>query len=72
MIVSRFSRNMGKHQGQNRLKLWARFHKHIRDVINQRIQEIKNGNGELAKAFNTTQVINTPQELTWHLIRKHH
>ncbi|EWG42120.1 hypothetical protein FVEG_15392 [Fusarium verticillioides 7600] len=72
MIVSRFSRSMGKHQGQNRLKLWTRFHKHIRDVINQRIQGIKNGNGELARAFNMIQVINTPQELTWHLIRRHH
>ncbi|KAF5660187.1 hypothetical protein FDENT_13795 [Fusarium denticulatum] len=72
MIVSHFSRNMGKHRGQNRLKLWTRFHKHIRDVINQRIQETKNGNGELARAFNIIQVINTPQELTWHLIRKHH
>ncbi|KAG5773834.1 hypothetical protein H9Q69_004310 [Fusarium xylarioides] len=71
MIVSRLSRNMGKHRGQNRLKLWTRFHKHIRDVINQRIQEIENSNGELARAFHIIQVINTPQELTWHLIRKH-
>ncbi|KAF5724722.1 hypothetical protein FMUND_485 [Fusarium mundagurra] len=71
MIVSRLSRNMGKHRGQNRLKLWTRFHKHIRDVINQRIQEVENGNGELARAFYIIQVINTPQELTWHLIRKH-
>ncbi|KAF5640263.1 uncharacterized protein FTJAE_4427 [Fusarium tjaetaba] len=72
MIISRFSRNMGKHRGQNRLKLWTRFHKHIRDVINQRIEDIKNGNVGLARAFNIIQVINTPQELTWHLIRKHH
>ncbi|KAF5251511.1 hypothetical protein FANTH_3442 [Fusarium anthophilum] len=71
MIVSRFSRNMGKHRGQTRLKLWTRFHKNIRDVINQRIQEIEDGDGELARAFYIIQVINTPQELAWHLIRKH-
>ncbi|RKL47693.1 hypothetical protein BFJ72_g1924 [Fusarium proliferatum] len=71
MIVSRLSRNMCKHGGQNRLKLWTRFHKDIRDVINQRIQEIENVNGKLARAFYIIQVISTPQELAWHFIRKH-
>ncbi|KAF4945442.1 hypothetical protein FGADI_11944 [Fusarium gaditjirri] len=71
MIVSRLSRSMGKHRGQSRLKLWTRFHKHIRDVINQRIKEIDNGNGELVRTFYIIQVTNTPQEVAWHLVRKH-
>ncbi|RKK17733.1 hypothetical protein BFJ66_g1176 [Fusarium oxysporum f. sp. cepae] len=71
MIVSCLSRSMGKHRGQSRLKLWTRFHKHIRDVINQRIQEIEIGNGELTRVFYIIQVTNSPQEVVWHLIRKH-
>jgi predicted Fe-Mo cluster-binding NifX family protein len=71
MIVSRLSRNMGKHRSQKRLKLWTGFHKHIRDVINERIQEIESGKGELARAFHIIQVTNTPREVAWHLIRKH-